>query len=572
MNHMITTYQKKEEALFGGSSLFYRHKNQVRFFQNELPKDDITAKPKARDLKPAEAISHYNKTGDYAPLIKIFKKNNAKTLQKLYEHWDHHDHYIRKVKEPSLLHHIYQHLREQTLCNTISTFLGSCKLPGYKWALLELLLSQQNPLSEAQRTKIAKAYLPGIKGLQEAQINQIKALLLGENALPEAQHEWMISILTHAILPKPKVVIEIFEAYLEKYGTQWLPELESGYYRGKIDERKSLILLFLAKHGQVEHKALVRQALEEAIAYYSKGNPHFDCEPLILGYARIAGYEAMPYLKELLLEFDVLDLEVIKALALIAENTQDEALVQWILSLYGNKVTWGYHGRFEFTLAIQQIMGTNDLTETMHLYPTEKSKQRARKFLKYSNKTDKELIEVLRTMELIPEEVSNDKLLESISGEVFFSHDDKVQYFLEQAGVFFQYDLEGEVLPLQYTRLLEMFAAHSRGVFCPREVRQYQRKDRVLSVTFQMDAFKVKFHPDDQEDWYDCSTVAAAVNLSLIRQQSEAYFQEMNSGENTAMYIFTTPEKVQWLTQEFDFEHNGAPSDLKYLASLVEDE
>jgi len=570
MNHIITTYQKKEEALFGGSSLFYRHKNQVRFFQNE----PATNKPKSRDLKSAEAISHYNKTGDYAPILQIFKKNNLKVLKKLYEHWDSYEHYIREVKEPQLLKYIYKHLKEQELCIIVCTFMGSCKLPGYKRALLELLISQQNPLSITQKTRVATHYLSGIRDLRTAEIKQLQNLLLGEEALPEEEHNWMIGILAQTTLAKPAKVVKVLDAYIQQHHPHWLPDSAPENERQDNDntEQKSLILSFLAKHGSQEHKPLVRQALENAIRNYVQENRDDDCENLILGYARIAKYEALPYLKSILLDFDAFDQAVVRALGMIAENTQDEDLVEWILERYEGKKYWGYQEKFYLTMAIQQIMEIDDLGPTAYLYPTEKSREEVRKFLKYVHKTDEELIEVLREMELITEDISNEYLLENIGDELFLGPNDKVQYFLEKAGIFFYYDAEGGVLPLQYTRLIEEFAAHSRGKFCPKNVRQYQRKPRVVSVTFQIDDLKVKFHPDHQDDWYDCSTIAAAVNLSLIRQQSKEYFQEMNSGDQTAMYIFTTPEKVQQLTQEFDFEHNGAPTDLKYLSSLFEEE
>jgi len=570
MNHIITTYQKKEEALFGGSSLFYRHKNQVRFFQNE----PTANKPKSRDLKSAEAISRYNKTGDYTPILQIFKKNNIKVLKKLYEHWDSYYHYIREVKEPQLLKYIYKHLKEQELCDTVCTFVGSCKLPGYKRALLELLISQQNPLSINQKIRIATHYLSGIRGLRTSEIKQLQNLLLGEDALPAEEHTWIISILAQATLIKPIKVVKIFDEYIQKHHPQWLPEAtpEPEKRDKENTEERKLILLFLAKYGSQEHKPFIRQALERAISSYVQGNRDEDYEDLILGYARLAGYEAMPYLKGILLDFDEFDQAVVRALGIIAENTQDEALVQWILARYEGKKYWGYQEKFYLTMAIQQIMNTDALEHTEQFYPTEKSREEVKKFLKYVHKTDEELIEALREMELIPEDVSNDDLLENMGDELFLGPNDKVQYFLEKAGIFFYYDAEGGILPLQYIRLIEEFAAHSRGKFCPKEVHQYQRKYRVVSVTFQVDDLKVKFHPDHQDDWYDCSTIAAAVNLSLIRQQSEEYFQEMNSGDQTAMYIFTTPEKVQRLTQEFDFEHNGAPTDLKYLSNLFEEE
>ncbi|OJJ20999.1 hypothetical protein BKI52_10515 [marine bacterium AO1-C] len=569
MNHIITTYQKKEEALFGGSSLFYRHKNQVRFFQNESLTNDTIAnpKPKSHNLKSAKAISHYNKTGDYALILQIFKKNNTKTLKKLYEHWDSYEHYIRKVKEPELLKYIYKHLRERELCDTVCTFLGSCKLPGYKQALLELLISQQNPLSVEQKTKIATYYLPGLKELHSSQIKQLKDMLIGEEAPPEEQHEWMINVLAQAVLTKPEEILAIFDEYLEKYPYHFLSEEE--FHKKDPENNKRPILLFLAKYGQAQHLSLIKQGMEEAVRYYVAKSIDYDCEALILGYVRVAGYEAIPYLKTI---YPNLKKEVVKAFGLAAENTQDEALVQWILAHYEGKKYWEYQEKFYLTIAIQQIMGTDDIEETAQFYTTEKSWTEVKKFLKYVHKTDEELVEALRTMELIPEDIANEELLENIGDELFFDPNEKVQYLLERAGVLFYYDSEGGVLPLQYTRLIEEFAAHSQGKFCPKDVRQYQRKHRVISVTFQIDDLKVKFHPDHQDDWYDCSTIAAAVNLSLIRQQSEEYFQEMNAGGQTAMYIFTTPEKIQRLTQEFDFEHNGAPSDLKYLSSLIEEE
>ena len=556
MDDIIATYLAKEEKLFGGRSVFYLYTQRVQFVEEVPP--PITYKTIPSHFTVSEAIDYYNATGDDRLILQLFEENDIEKLQKMYAYWSQPMCYRKLVTAPQLLEGIFQHLREEVLCYQVSMFVGTNALLGYRRALFELLISQQNPLSAHQKVEIAYYFLDGMRNIYPSEIETLKRLLLSGDTMPQQDKNWILIILAKSTLANPEVVVALFDAYLQKYRNHLFTE--------KITEEDlqldiELITSFLAQYGNCTHQSLIKNALEAAVDYYREKGNDYSYTELIEGYARIGQKEAVSYLQTLLMDFGE---EVVQALGVAAAGTKDQALVQRLLSHYEER---SYLNGFDLTLTIQQIIDTPDLSETAHLYPHEEDQITVTRFLKHVQATNEELIEMLRTVEVIPMGVTNEELLEDIGRWSGGRVKHRVEYLLEKAGVLFSHETYDRVPSLEYLYLLEKFAAHSRGKFCPEYIQQDRTANQMTLIHFYVDQTRVSLRPEHKNSC-DCSTIAAAVNLTLFRQQSVAYFQEVKEGRGTATYVFATPEQMQFLSQEFGLSPEAASIDLEFWECL----
>jgi len=556
MDNIIKTYQIKEETLFGGRSIFYLHINRVQLFENQqLP---IKQKVLPITYTPEEAIDYYNTTDDTALILRIFEENEVQALKKLYTYWSQPLRYLKKVTAPLLLEYIFRHLREEELCYLAGMFVGINFLSDYKRALFELLVSQQNPLSSRQKFEFAMYFLSGMRNIYTSEIEQLRRLLLSDNPKYVQDKVWAIAVLAKSVLATPEIVVSLFDEYLKKY--------RQNLFTKKITEEDlqqdiELIASFLAQYGGSTHQSLIKQVLDTAVDCYRRDRTDYNCDKLMLEYARIAKEAAIPYLQTLLVDFGN---DIVQALGVAAAGTKDRALVQWLLLHCEERK---YLSEFGMTLTIQQIMGTDDLSETAHLYANEAHKTSVKRFLKHVYKTNKELIGMLRAAGIIPAEITNEELLEDIGIWSLREVKIRVEHLLERAGVLFSHEIYDRIPSLEYQYLLEKFAAHSRGKFCPLSIQQDYIVNQVNSVSFYVNQLKVVFSPEHKHNC-DCDTVAAAVNLILFRQQSTVYFQKLRVGRGTAMFVFVTPEQMQFLKEEFDFRPEAASFDLEFWECL----
>lgn len=556
MDDIIATYLAKEEKLFGGRSIFYLYTHRVQFVEEAPP--PIAYKTIPRHFTVSEAVDYYNATEDDRLILQVFEENDIEKLQKMYAYWSQPMCYRKLVTAPQLLEGIFQHLREEVLCYQVSMFVGTNAFFGYRRALFELLISQQNPLSAHQKIEIAYYFLDGMRNIYPSEMEVLRRLLLNDSAIPDQDKGWVLAVLAKSDLANPEIIVALFDEYLQKY--------RNDLFTQSITEEDlqldiELITSFLAQYGNRTHQSLIKNALEAAVDYYRATGNDYSYTELIEGYARIGQKEAVSYLQTLLMDFGE---EVVQALGVAAAGTKDQALVQQLLSHYEERP---YLNGFDLTLTIQQIIDTSDLSETAHLYPHEEDQIAVTRFLKHVHATNEELIEMLRTAEVIPVEVTNEELLEESGRWSGGRVKHRVEYLLEKAGVLFSHETYDRVPSLEYSYLLEKFTAYSRGKFCPEYIQQDRTANQTTLIHFYVDQTRVLLRPEHKNSC-DCSTIAAAVNLTLFRQQSVAYFQEVKEGRGTETYVFATPEQMQFLSQEFGLSPKAASIDLEFWECL----
>ena len=542
----IQALKQKEIDLLGSASPFFNRWRRINIWKGANDHTGATLLEQNAN-SPEKAIHYYNDTGEIAPLIAIFERNDLDEITALLNEWDDYLNYKRAITESALLSHIYKYLSVKSLCWKVHLFTSQWEVQGHKRALLELLLSQQNPLTSDERSRMATS-IAGIKDLQHSEIESLAKLLTAPDFIQQ-EHEWVIRILAQAQNPSPATVLPIFDRYIETHGTN----LEQ-------DEIRE-ILLYYAKFGGDQYLPLIQRTLEESVRLGEiehKGLYHkyYSTEDFMLGYARLAKQDAIPYLQSLL---DLYRDETFKTIGVAAEETKDKMVVKWLLEKFQEEKKYANtNDKHDFTWIIEGISPGKGLKLTRHLYESEKELTAVKKFLRNIKKTDDELIKKLRSLKLISKDYSNEVLKEGMENEHFYTPEDKVLYFLKKAKRYFYYDSEAGTLPPDYEVIIKSFEQYSQGTLDIEFIRQsVNPQGQVTSVVFDTYFRRTSFMPEDNEDWYDIDMISAAVNFTLLEKGREAYFMEIETRGQEAAHLFATPAQLQGLVKAFNIEHRG---------------
>jgi hypothetical protein len=469
----------------------------------------------------------------------ILTKEETPKVEQLFKHWDIYSQYTRKVTEPDLLEQIYQKMKLPSLAFGIAVFVGRRNVQGYKSQLFQLFISPQNLLVAEQKKRLA-SHLKGYKFASLQEVNELLTVLKNPTT-PAEHHAWLVEVLVSIDSTYSDIILATLTDYLK--GRDYV-------FKNDLDRD---ILRFIAIHGDESHTTYIKYALDEAIRCYEEERVHYNYGDFFLGYARVKGEEAVPYFMGLLKSFRDI---VPEALGIAAAGTQNKKMIKQLV--HKAKKGWRINYRYKLTIAARLIMNEpKGWAGTEALYSDPEQIKAAEKYLQNVGKNDEVLANILREIGLIPDTVPNEKLYEGMEDELFFRVEDKIMYFLNQAGILVHYDAEEGALPIDYVARIQEFAASSRGKFAPVTFKQSNQSRRAYKVTYCLDDVQVEFYPEHNADWVDVSGLSAAVNLALMHQGSKAYFVELDTGGQDVMHIFATPEQVHKLTELFDIKHQG---------------
>lgn len=541
MTNKVKAYQAQEETLWGAASSFYHHHRKVIITKNTnpLPIPTATLKKLPANIGVEEAIDEYNQHGDIRGLIHILTKGEVSKIEQLFKHWDSYSQYLRKVTEPDLLEQIYQKMKLPLLAFGIAIFVGRRNVRGYKDQLFQVFISPQNLLTAKQKKRLAYH----LKGYKFASLQEVDELLtvLKNPTTPAEHHPWLVEVLVSIDSAYSDIILATLTDYLKGRDYAFENDLDRD------------ILRFIATHGDESHTTYIKYALDEAIRCYEEKHVHYNYGDFFLGYARVKGEEAVPYFMGLLKSFRDI---VPEALGIAAAGTQNKKIIKQLV--HKAKKGWRINYRYKLTIAARLIMNEpNGWAGTEVLYSDQEQIKAAEKYLQNVGKNDEVLANTLREIGLIPDTISDEKLYDGMEDELFFRVEDKIMYFLTQAGILVHYDAEEGALPIDYVARIQDFAASSHGRFAPVAFKQSNQSRRAYKVIYCLGDAQVEFYPEHNADWVDVSGLSAAVNLALMHQGSQAYFVELDTGGQDVMHIFATPEQVHKLTELFDIKHQG---------------
>ncbi|MFT5823687.1 MAG: hypothetical protein ACI8ZM_004949 [Crocinitomix sp.] len=170
--------------------------------------------------------------------------------------------------------------------------------------------------------------------------------------------------------------------------------------------------------------------------------------------------------------------------------------------------------------------------------------------------TASEIVDYLIEGEFISEEFGENKL-----NDLEFKHGKSCIYeILELAKIQLWFDTETGFLPVDYAELISDYAAISSGVLDDMEVwmdweafDDYENIEYEVTVIYKGVAFSIE--PEDIGDWYDVDYLTYFLNYILEYNEFEEQFIFLDTGDQTAQFLFGKPEAVQALIQKFSLNN-----------------
>jgi hypothetical protein len=127
---------------------------------------------------------------------------------------------------------------------------------------------------------------------------------------------------------------------------------------------------------------------------------------------------------------------------------------------------------------------------------------------------------------------------------------------LESKNLYFDFDTETDFLPVDYDQLLHNFSGKSNGLLNDMLVWMDVTENKltgkfgyVITVIYKNHAFIAR--PEDVGDWYDIMTVNALLDKILEHSGSPKRFVVMETGDQTASYVFGIPAVIQEIIQKY---------------------
>ncbi|MGQ2983566.1 hypothetical protein [Flavobacterium sp.] len=177
-------------------------------------------------------------------------------------------------------------------------------------------------------------------------------------------------------------------------------------------------------------------------------------------------------------------------------------------------------------------------------------------YYKLEKKTVAENNDYLIKNGLITTQVTQEQLNKRKTDEDIFYSDDSIYSILDLAGISYNFDVEPGVYPADHDTLLLDLTNRSAGKI--RGVKAYQQSkfdDKEETSEIHLIAvYKNKAYiliPEDLGDWYDME--AFSLLLEAIAKDSglKEKFVPVETGDQTAWYIFGEPQKVQKLVDDY---------------------
>ena len=127
---------------------------------------------------------------------------------------------------------------------------------------------------------------------------------------------------------------------------------------------------------------------------------------------------------------------------------------------------------------------------------------------------------------------------------------------LDMAGIHVNFDTEADEIPVPYGDLLDKFSKASQGKFGPfkRYVQtRYDKKKELYDYRFMVICNNKCFVmvPEDTGDWYDLAAFSQLLDALKADVPMTEQFVSVNTGDQTAWYIFGQPDKVKELIDSY---------------------
>jgi len=177
-------------------------------------------------------------------------------------------------------------------------------------------------------------------------------------------------------------------------------------------------------------------------------------------------------------------------------------------------------------------------------------------YYKLEKKTVAENNDYLIKNGLITTQVTQEQLNKRKTDEDIFYSDDSIYSILDLAGISYNFDVEPGVYPADHDTLLLDLTKRSAGKI--RGVKAYQQskfddKDETSEIHL-IAVYKNKAYiliPEDLGDWYDMEAFSLLLDAIAKDSGLKEKFVPVETGDQTAWYIFGEPQKVQKLVDDY---------------------
>lgn len=127
---------------------------------------------------------------------------------------------------------------------------------------------------------------------------------------------------------------------------------------------------------------------------------------------------------------------------------------------------------------------------------------------------------------------------------------------LEMAGIQVNFDTEADEIPVPYGDLLNKFSKASQGKFGPFKSyvqTRYDKKKELYDYRFMVICNNKCFVmvPEDSGDWYDITAFSQLLDALKAEVKMTEQFVPIQTGDQTAWYIFGQPDKVNELVDAY---------------------
>jgi hypothetical protein len=202
-----------------------------------------------------------------------------------------------------------------------------------------------------------------------------------------------------------------------------------------------------------------------------------------------------------------------------------------------------------------QLGAENLMKETVESLTSKEFKLRFQKAHELSKFTPQGVIDDLLALGFIDKKPGV-KELEELVKENSDGSASLIYALLTDQKVVHMFDAETSVVPCDYDVLLMEFAANSLGTLKDMKVWMDAKEDRsgnykyTVTVLAGNKAFIIR--PEDIGDWYDVPLVSKLLDDVLEHLSSPKKFVPVETGDQTASFIFGEPEKVKALVKKYD--------------------
>jgi hypothetical protein len=272
--------------------------------------------------------------------------------------------------------------------------------------------------------------------------------------------------------------------------------------------------------------------------------------------AKVVRTEALPLIEEMLKDPEMVA-QAVEALGLAFEGTGNADVVSRLKGLARTKALYV---RNEVAEALRLVGGkaartaARERIRAKDLSPWERPSIQALKKNATLTKTWSRLAKLGIAPKFSEEDVQ--RFQESEGTDRATPHRDWSLAILGHVRILVWFDAETGQVPSPHDYLIRDFAENSRNLFQPEAVYQGENKNKKAPVQFICQDRLYRFNARTDWDYYDIERTVGAINRALKDSGVEERFVEMETGDQTACYIFGAPRRIAVAAKEFQWPMN----------------